>query len=183
MHYIDNTFWMNHGTFRHCSVDLGSNLMVSFDNHSMLTPSLPVELHDLIIDEIGSELESDAEEYLQRCMQCLHACALVCRHWHIHTLPYIFGSVDLVTDQVSHRYSAPPKQLERLERLLKVMDSNPFIRGCIKSLAFTPHIGWDVFDEQMAKLALHRNLVSELLSSFQILYFPLSSLFDAETPV
>jgi len=126
----------------------------------MPEPSLPVELHELIIDVIGSELEGHDKEDLQRCRGCLRACALVCKHWHIYTLPYNVGSLDL---PITSRLSFPRKQqVGRLESLVQMMDTNPHIGRSVRSLVLTANLRFTKFDQALDKLSLHLDRVVSL---------------------
>ena len=131
----------------------------------MPTPSLPAEIHELIIDWIGDGFR-----------ESLQACALVCKHWHIYTLPYIFGSIDL-------SMSSTTKQLECLKQLLQVLDSNPLIRSRAQSLVLSVNDHLPEFDDALGKLASRIQLVTELTITFS---FPISSdlppFFDNNSP-
>ena len=138
----------------------------------MPTPSLPVEIHGLIIDIIGDEHNVDvnhpqSHQHQLRCMEYLRTCALVCKRWHIYTLPYIFGSVDLARYSNHYETLTPQNQLERLERLLQVLEPKPFIGRYVRSLSVFANGHLPEFHDALGKLVSYIQLVTMLTISYR----------------
>ena len=106
----------------------------------MPIPPLPAELHKLIIDEIGRGIvEGFVEEDIRQGRASVQACTLVCRHWHVYTLPYIFGSMKL--PMASLRPLTPARQFARLTSFSALIDSNPLIGKSVRTLVLVAERG------------------------------------------
>ena len=102
----------------------------------MALPTLPAEIHELVID-------STSTLFPQYRQKALATCALVCKSWHSFTLRYTF------------RYIRLPRDLEMGSSILRLMERNPEIQRCIKYVSVengTSGAGPDKDFEQVCRL-------------------------------
>jgi len=94
----------------------------------MNQPSLPLELHqliiDIIIDDAGLAQQAVYREG-EDTRGSLGACSLVCKNWHAHTLRYIFHRVHFTLVDSD-------EDLTRRAELFRLLEVNPLIRRCIR---------------------------------------------------
>ena len=101
----------------------------------MPVPTLPSELHKVIIDHVSDDwLDSDSEwdsedEDLSSGLTPLQSCTLVCRSWSNYALRRLFATIQIPGFR--------PKEEEhaRWESLLQLMEVNPNIGRSIRTLA------------------------------------------------
>ena len=90
-------------------------------------PSLPLELHQLIIDIIGDDAihAQPAQRAKEDPRDSLGACSLVCKDWHAHTLRYTFYRVHFILVDSD-------KDLTRRAELFRLLEVNPLITRYIR---------------------------------------------------
>ena len=96
----------------------------------MPRPILPLELHKLIIDFIGEEfvsarLHRSTRKDSAEVRGTLLACSLVCKEWHREALQHRFYTVNFSLHSGDQR-------LKRYDKLFRILESNPFIKQCIR---------------------------------------------------
>ena len=87
----------------------------------MSLPTLPTEIDELVIDFIATFAS------VQDRRRTLSTCALVCASWHSFTLRHTFQTIRLPKDIIP----GPPPSIT----ILHLIEGNPEIRGCIKTLS------------------------------------------------
>ena len=110
----------------------------SLDDFLTLTPRLPIEIQQHIIDILFLPyVDSNDSEWKTPIIPTLASCTLVCHSWHHRVLWHQFrkATLNVATNQVSFLLECPPAM--PLTRFLEILESNPPLRNCIRDVTVT----------------------------------------------
>jgi len=96
--------------------------------------TLPAEILDTVIDELGCSQDSDPES-----LNTLLSCALVCRSFHHRAAGHLFANV-VITNRRNDYYNYNRSAMERLEDLLQILRENDSIGPRILSFSLDTNL-------------------------------------------
>lgn len=91
-----------------------------------MNTTLPAEILDTVIDELGSSQDSDPES-----LNALLTCAFVCRSFHHHAAGHLFANVVIVNRSENYNQVA----MDRLDGLSQILRKNESIGPRILSFS------------------------------------------------
>jgi hypothetical protein len=106
-----------------------------------MNTTLPAEILDTVIDELGSSQDSDRES-----LNALLTCAFVCRSFHHHAAGHLFANIVIVNRNENYNQVA----MGRLEGLSQIVQKNETIGPRILSFSLATNLSRHDFETRPA---------------------------------